>query len=161
MIYVPGLHEHKHPAKVLITKTLSHATNETQKSSKGKPATKTTIAIKAEFPLGSVVAVTGAILDSEKYEGKLDPPTFLGVVRDSFSYDGTANLDTGWDETLVEVVVAGEYAWGDKSKPNTRLKVMKNGNLVTMRLPAGQLVNTRVSAEEHYDKWFAGIRSGW
>ena len=53
------------------------------------------MAIKPEFPFRSVVAVVGAILDPEKYEGKPDAPTFLGVVRDSLTYEGTANLDTG------------------------------------------------------------------
>ena len=139
---------------------MSLPTNQ-KKSSKAKPASKSAITIKPEFTFGSVVAVTGAILDPEIYEGKPGPPTFLGVVMDPFAYDETENLDTEPDETLVEVVVAGEYAWEDKSKANTRLKVIKNGNLVTMRLPPDQLVNTRVSAEEYYEKWFVGIRSGW
>ena len=105
--------------------------------------------------------MAGTILDPEKYEGKPDAPTFLGVVRDSLEYKASSKLDTGWNETLMEVVVAGEYAWEDKSNPNTRLKVIKNGNLMTMRLPSDQLVNTRLSSEEHYEKYFVGMRFRW
>jgi hypothetical protein len=161
MAYVPGVHDVPNPAKSLVATGSSTPRTTSIKTTKRKPPPNCMKHIKPEFTPGSVVAVPAAVVDPEKYEGKPDSPTFLGVVKDPYAYDDSEDVRTEPDETLVEVVVAGEYAWTDKSKPNTILKPIKNGNLVTMRLPPDQLVNTRTSAEEYYQKWFVGIRSGW
>ena len=42
---------------------------------------------KKKYSFGLIVAISGSILDPDKYETTEDPPIFYGVVEDPFDFE--------------------------------------------------------------------------
>ena len=83
------------------------------------------------------------------------------MAKNPDHFDAKIHNDTNKNEPLVEVVVAGEYEWIDRSRKNTTHKVIDNQHLTTMRLLPDLLKNIIINSEVEYRKWFVGIKSGW
>ena len=64
--------------------------------------------LKEEYPFGTIFRISGAILDPEKYEIKVDLPLFL-CVQDSYMFCWKLGFDCGENESLVEFVFTGEH----------------------------------------------------
>ena len=109
---------------------------------------------KKEFPFGTRVSICGSKLDPERFEWKSHPPRFYGVVQNPRHYDEHKGFDTNEDEKLVEFVLAGEYIWVDKTKPNTTQKVGKAQDLNVMNYAPNRCINNLYLTAEDYKKNF-------
>jgi hypothetical protein len=114
-----------------------------------------------EFPFGTLVSICGSNLDPERFEWKSYPPTFYGVVQDPSHYDLNEELEPNEDEELVEFVLAGEYKWLNKSKPNTTQKVVKTQNLTLMDYAPSTRIDRLHHTAEGYKRNFFADPGGW
>ena len=80
---------------------------------------------KKESPFDTLVSICRSKLDPERFVWKSYPPYFYGIVQNPSHYDEHKGLDTNEAEELVEFLLAGEYVWVDKTKPNTTQKILR------------------------------------
>ena len=97
------------PSKPKKTPKTHSVSTQTRRNEDNYIHVNNTVSIKKEFPVGSIVAISGRDLDYGRYKVRKHAPTFYGVVEPhaNYSFEGSSPVEEGW--TYVTFVVSGEY----------------------------------------------------
>ena len=119
------------------------------------------VLVKREFPVGSIVCISGRDLDYGRWKNRSTAPKFYGCVEDVSGYNTGDKDDCKEGQSFVTFVVAGYYEWYNKNTPNV-LQSHYDDDLLTMfLLPPTDLKNEEVFDEDDVTRFFTKTDRGW
>ena len=113
------------------------------------------------FPKGSIVYINGFDLSFNKYKSRSSAPRFYGCVQNPSDHDHEDARYVKESEAYVSFVLAGEFEWYDKNKPNAITGAYPKSLLTLCAFPPGDCSGAGLCSEENFLKLFDKKDGKW
>ena len=114
-----------------------------------------------DLPYGTIVSINGMNVYPGKWNSLLAAPTFYGLVQDPIVLEEKERNAMLHNQSLVEVIVAGEVEWYDKNVMNTIQSVFYNDDITVYCLHQGKDISTRAENDKVLTTWFERTPTKW
>ena len=119
------------------------------------------VPVKREFPIGSLVSISGRDIDFGWWKSRATAPTFYGCVEDEEDYLISDATEVKECQSFVTLVVVGFYEWYNKNTPNVLQSSYYDKVLTLCKPPPSEFVNTEPTFEDDITRFFYKTRKGW